>query len=101
MVDHPFRLLVEESTAGVDVDLVIIDESTVTAFVIFPSRMEKESRNDGLPNQGVVLATGFYGMSALLKQLDQLLSHIFSSPQRSLLYKVLLRPSRTITLISP
>lgn len=35
MINDPFRFFVEECAAGVDVDLVIIDEGAIAAFVVF------------------------------------------------------------------
>jgi hypothetical protein len=43
MVDNPFRLLVKQGTAGMDIDLVVVDQSSVPSFGFLASGMEEKS----------------------------------------------------------
>ena len=60
MIDNPLRLFVEQGTAGVDIDLMVVNESSVATFGIFSSSMEEKSRYNGFSNEGIVFSTGFY-----------------------------------------
>lgn len=101
MVDHPFGLLVEEGAARVDVDLVVVNKRPVAAFCVLSGSVEKETGNNGLADQGVVLTTGLDGETVSLKQLQQLFADVFSPSQTALLDEVFLGPGCTVALVAP
>ena len=61
VVNDPFRFLVEEGTAGVNVYLMFINEGSVASLIVFACGMEEETWDDCLPDQGVIFTTAFDG----------------------------------------
>ena len=43
MIDHPLWLLVEESTARVNIDLMVVNQSSIAPLVVFPCGVEEKS----------------------------------------------------------
>ena len=60
MIDNPLRLFIEQGTTGVNIHLMVVNESSVTTFRIFSSSMEEKSRYNSFSNERIVFSTGFY-----------------------------------------
>ena len=90
--DHPLWLSVEEAGAGVDGDDLTVHQGPVTLLRIFLGGVPEEARADCFLNPGGGLPTAYYVQLVSVHDSQQLLPHILSSLQSSLLDEVLVAP---------
>lgn len=101
MINNPLRFFIEKGAAGVNIDLVVVDEGSVTSFVVFAWGVEEKSWDDCFSDERVIFTARFDGQSIFIKEFYQLFSDIFSSAETSLLNEVVFGPGGTVALVLP